>query len=54
MINFLFGLTVGILAVATTVIVAGAMVIKKLKKDSDESVKNKPYVMYMKYYTHED
>lgn len=54
MINFLFGLTVGILAVAITVIVAGIMAIKKLKKDSDKSVKNKPYVMYMKYYTHED
>jgi hypothetical protein len=53
MINFLFGLTVGILAAAITAIVAGTMAIKKLKKDSDESVKNKPYVMYMKYYTHE-
>ena len=50
MINFLFGLTVGILATVITV----AMAIEKLKKDSDESVKNKPYVMYMKYYTHED
>ena len=54
MIEFIFGLTVGILAATITVIVAATTTIKKLKKDSDKSVKNKPYVMYMKYYTHED
>ena len=36
MINFLFGLTVGNLIAAITVIVAGTIPIKKLKKDSNK------------------
>lgn len=54
MINFLFGLTAGILAVGIALIIGIIDAMKKLKRKSDESYKNAPYIMYMKYKKYED